>query len=444
MNSKASNDTFRLDAMCGAISRRNFIKGSGVALGAGAVSLGFAPTIHAQSSNHKTLVYIFLRGAMDGLSLVVPSGNGADAGIYRSKRNATRMDSGDSNAARRPIALNGVSDFGLHPTCTGFRDLFNSGDLAIIQAVGHLQASTYTRSHFDAQEQVDLGTPGVQSSVTGWIARHLASTPDLVGNAIFNALSAGGSPAQSVQGWSDAVTLNNTGNFHPDTSDTTFARTHLEALRSMYTGGSDLDIAATAAVGAVDMVSNIDFNAYVPGGGVTYPDTGIARNLRLIATLIRRPNIGLSAATLDVGGWDTHNNQGVFEYGGYYNNVRELSAAITAFYRDLAGSGFGNRVGIVVQTEFGRQITENESQGTDHGLANPMFVIGGAVNGGMYGQFPGLNSAGGNTPGDAVRPTTDFRQVLATVVDKMLGNPNAEAIFNQPEAPFTYTPMTFA
>lgn len=443
MNIKASNDTCRLDAMCGSLSRRSFIKGSGVALGAGAVSLGFAPALHAQASNHKTLVYIFLRGAMDGLSLVVPIGNGTDAAIYRSRRNATRMDGSDSNAARRPIALPGHS-FGLHPTCTGFKELWDLNKLAIVQAAGHLQSTTYTRSHFDAQEQVELGTPGVQSSVTGWIARHLGTAPDLVGSAIFNALSAGGTPAQSVQGWSDAVTLSNTGNFHPDTSDTTFARTHLEALRAMYTGGSDLDVAATAAVAAVDMVSGINFNTYVPGGGVTYPDTGIGRNLRLIATLIRRPDIGLSAATVDVGGWDTHNSQGVFEYGGYYNNVRDLSAAITAFYKDLAGSGFGNRVAIVMQSEFGRQVTENESQGTDHGLANPMFVIGGGVTGGMYGQFPGLHSTGNNTPGDAVRPTTDFRQVLATVVDRLLANPNAESIFSQPGAPFTYTPMAFA
>ena len=440
MDSKASqHDTCRLDAMCGSISRRNFLRGSGAALGAGAVSIGFAPQLMAQSATTaKTLVYIFLRGAMDGLSCVVPIGSGTDAQIYRTKRNSTRMDGSDSNATRRPIALPGGL-FGLHPAMTGFKELWDLDRLAIIHGAGHLPVATQTRSHFDAQEQIELGTPGVQSSVTGWLARHMQTTPDLVGSAIFNAIAAGGSPPQSLQGWSDAVTLSSTGSFHPDTSDTTFARTHLEALRSMYTGGSDLDTAATAAVGAVDLVNGINFNDYVPGGGVTYPDNGIGRSLRLIATLMRR-NLGLSVATLDVGGWDTHNNQGVFEFGGYYNNVRDLSNAVTAFYKDLAASGFASRVGIVLQSEFGRQVTENESQGTDHGLGNPMFVIGGGVNGGMYGEFPGLSAL----VGDAVRPTTDFRRVLATVVDRLMGNPDAEAIFDDPDAPFTYTPMNFA
>ena len=430
----------RLDSLCGHLSRRNFLRGSSAAIGAAAtVSIGFAPQVMAQSAaTTKTLVYVFLRGAMDGLSLVVPIGNGTDAGIYRAARNSTRMDGNDGNVARRPIALPGGA-FGLHPATTGLKQLWDADRLAIIQGAGHLEPATYTRSHFDAQEQIEFGTPGVQSSVTGWLARHMETAPDLIDSAIFSAIAAGGSPPQSLQGWSKAVTLSSTGSFHPNAGGT-FARTHLDALRAMYAGnGNDLDVAATKAVEAVDLVNGINFNDYVPGGGVTYPDTGIGRNLKLIATLMRR-NMGLSTATLDVGGWDTHNNQGVFEFGGYYNNVRDLSAGLTAFYNDLSASGFADRVAIVVQSEFGRQVTENESQGTDHGLGNPMLVIGGGVNGGFYGEFPGLS----NLPGDAVRPTTDFRQVLATVVDRLMGNPNAEEIFNDPDAPFTYAPMNFA
>lgn len=441
------DSTARLDHMCGAITRRNFLRGTGgAALGATAgVSLSFAPQLMAQSAtNAKTLVYVFLRGAMDGLSFVVPTGNDANGQAYRAKRNQTRMVPDDGDVRRRPIVIktgNTTHPFGLHPAATGFAELWSKNKLAIVQACGHLPVSTQTRSHFDAQEQIELGTPGVLSSTNGWLARHLATTPDLVDNAIFNAIAAGGSPPSSLLGWSDAVTLSSTGNFHPNPNHT-FTRTSLDAVRAMYTGGSDLDVAAQAAFGAVDMVSTIDFNGYTPGGGAVYPDTGIGRNLRLIATLMRQ-NMGLSAATVDVGGWDTHNGQGVFEYGGYYNNVRDLTNAITAFYKDLSNNytagGFADRVAIVVQSEFGRQVTENESQGTDHGLGNPMFIIGGKVKGGLYGGDVEL----ANLSGDAVRPKVDFRQVLGTVVDKLMGNAEAGNIFNQPESPFTYSPMGF-
>lgn len=184
----------------------------------------------------------------------------------------------------------------------------------------------------------------------------------------------------------------------------------------------------------------LDFGGYVPGGGVTYPNTGVANNLKLIATLIRA-NIGLNVATVDVGGWDTHNSQGVFEYGGFHNLVRDLSAALTAFYRDMKGAGFHQRVAVVVQTEFGRQVTENASAGTDHGLAYPMFILGGKVKGGWHGQFPSLAQA--NTPGDAVKPMVDFRQVLATVSDKLVGNTDPEGVFHSADSPFSYSPMGF-
>lgn len=432
----------RLDGVIAAgLSRRDFLRSAGIAAGAASLSVSFAPQARVKGGGNKTLVYVFLRGAMDGLSLVVPINSGTDAQLYRSKRSVTRLTIDDENAARRPMQLS--SAFGLHPAATGFKQLWDEDSLAIVHAVGHLSPDTYTRSHFDAQEQIELGTPGVQTSPTGWLARYL-DTSILVPGAVFNALSAAGSPPQSLLGWADAVTLSSTGSFRPNTgAGDVYLPTHMASLRNLYGGSEGLDVAAQAALNAVELVNEgIDFNGYVPGGGVTYPNTGIGNNLKLIATLMRE-EIGLSAATLDVGGWDTHNGQGVHEFGGYYNNVRDLSAALTAFYQDLAGSGFADRVAIVVQSEFGRQITENESQGTDHGLGNPMLVIGGGVAGGaFYGTFPGLAAA--QTEGDAVRPTTDFRQVLATVVDRLMGNPNAEAIFDDPDAPFAYTPMTFA
>lgn len=438
MTHQYCNDRSRINAMLDGMTRRDFLRNSGIAAGAAAgVSIAFSPAAEAQSAQSiKTLVYVFLRGAMDGLSFVVPIGDGADAVTYRQRRNSTRMSITDSDTARRPLTLNGGQPFGLHPAATGLRTLFNENRLAIVQGAGHLDPATYNRSHFDAQEQVELGTPGLQSFTFGWLAKHLATTTRLP-SAIFNAVAAASTPPQSLQGWTESVTLNNTNGFHPDPNHT-YSRTHLHGLRAMYAGSGDLDLAARAAVDAVDTIGAVNFGAYVPGGGASYPNTGIGNNLKLIATLMRQ-NIGLNVACVDTGGWDTHNNQGVFSGGGFFNLVQQLSEALTAFYRDLAGSGFGDRVAVVVQTEFGRQVTENSSAGTDHGLACPMLVLGGKVKGGWYGEFPGLAT----TPGDAVRPTVDFRRVLATTIDKLIGNTDPQGVFHSAASPFTYSPMGF-
>lgn len=422
-----------IDAMCGKLSRRSFLRGTGIAAGAAAVNLTFSPEAKAAGPT-KTLVYVFLRGGIDGLSMVVPIG-GAHLGHYLDARGDTelRLDSSDAN--RRPIALPG-NEWGLHQRAAGLKQIWDAGRLAIVHAAGHLDPLTYTRSHFDAQEQIELGTPGVQSSQNGWLARHLATTPLLQNDAIFSALVSSSNPPVSVAGWPDVATLDSTNSFHPDPNGT-YARTHLASLRTLYPGNGDLDIAAMSAVNAVDLIASINLTTYTPGGGITYPNTGIGNRMRLVAQLMRQ-NIGISVATVDYGGWDTHNEQ----FFGYANSMGELSDALRAFFFDLQGAGRGNDVTVVVQSEFGRQITENADRGTDHGLGNPMLVLGGEVIGGFYGTFPGLATA--QRVGDAVRPTTDFRQVLATVVDRLMDNPNVDAVFDEPQSPFSYVPLGFA
>jgi uncharacterized protein (DUF1501 family) len=427
----------RLDEMCRRLSRRDFLRGSGAALaGTAAVNLSFAPTAaKAATLPTKTLVYVFLRGGMDGLSMVVPTG-GVDVGHYLTARNDTELRLDHPDPSRVPIALPG-QNFGLHPAATGLKQLWDLDKLAIVHAAGHLQPSTYTRSHFDAQEQIELGTPGSMASQSGWLARHLATTPMLQQDAIFTALVSASNPPSSVNGWTDVATLDSTGGFTPDAG--AYGPTHLAALRSLYAGGGDLDHAATAAVDAVQLISSLDLNGYVPGGGVVYPQTGIGADLQLVAQLMRL-NLGIAVATVDYGGWDTHNGQ----RNDFANRAREISDALSAFYRDLAGAGRANDVAIVVQSEFGRQVTENADFGTDHGLGAPMFVIGGNVDGGFYGDFPGLNPQT-QTVGDAVRPSTDFRQVLATAIAQLVDNPHVEQIFDDAQAPaFTYARMGFA
>jgi uncharacterized protein (DUF1501 family) len=429
--------TARLDDMCCKLSRRAFLRGSGAAAvaGAAAVNLAFSPTANAGTLPTKTLVYVFLRGGMDGLSMVVPTG-GPDLGHYLAARNETAMRLDSNDTTRVPIALPG-QNWGLHTAAAGLKQLWDLDKLAIVHAAGHLHPNTYTRSHFDAQEQIELGTPGSMASQSGWLARHLASTPLLQQDAIFSALVSASNPPSSISGWTDVATLDSTGGFTPDGG--AYGPTHLAALRSLYAGTGDLDHAATAAVDAVQLIASLSLGNYVPGGGVTYPNTGIASDLQLVAQLMRL-NLGIAVATVDYGGWDTHNGQR-FDFA---NRARELSEALSAFYRDLAGAGRANDVAIVVQTEFGRQVTENADQGTDHGLGAPMFVIGGNVNGGLYGDFPGLNPLT-QTVGDAVRPATDFRQVLATAIAQLVDNPNVEEIFDDPQAPpFTYARMGFA
>lgn len=416
----------------GGISRRGFLTGLGLGMAAASLPIGiaFSPTARAGTAQH-TIIYLFLRGGIDGLSLVPPT-DGVDRGFYVDARDRTLIPVSGTNAAL-PLS----AQFGLHPFCTDLHALFNEGRLAIVQGAGH-PPGTFTRSHFDAQEQIELGTPGAQLANQGFLSKHLASTPLLDAEAVFTAMVSGSNPPVSLGGWPDVATLGSTSSFHPNSG--TYGRTHLASLRALYPGLGELDLAARAAVDAVDLVNSLDLGNYTPGGGVVYPNTGLANSLRLVAQLIRQ-DLGLAVATLDFGGWDTHNSQNVLsETSGFGQRVRELSQALAAFYRDLAGAGRGNEVTIVVQSEFGRQVKENANFGTDHGLATPMLVLGGRVVGGLYGSFNGLAPA--QRLGDSLVPTVDFRQVLATVIDRFAGNPNIDQVFADPG--FSYVPMGFA
>jgi uncharacterized protein (DUF1501 family) len=435
-----------LDELKAALTRRQFLKLSGATAGVASMNLSFVPKVFAGGSGQKVIVYLFLRGGIDGLSLLPPI-SGPDYGHLVDARNSgrTRVDINDGDPARRPIPLANGQNLGLHPYCQGLAGIYTDGGLAIVQAAGH-PPNTFTRSHFDAQEQIELGQPlvvdgsGQALPSNGWLTRYLANSPSVPApGAIFTAMVSNNTPPVSLGGWSDVATLDSPDNFMPNTG--TFGDTHLVVLNSLYGGGGELDIAAGAALDAIDLINGIDFDSYVPGGNVTYPNTSEGNDLKLIAQLIRQ-DLGIAAATLDVGGWDTHNNQNSLnEFNGFGQNVRELSEALTAFYRDLEGSGYINDVAVVVQSEFGRQVKENASFGTDHGLGNPMLVLGGGVNGGqVYG--PTLGIAPADRIGDSLVPLTDFRNVLAEVAGGLLGHPDVEGIFADPS--WTYSPVGFS
>ncbi len=411
------------------LPRRQFLAG-GTAAGAAVagVGLGFAQRAQAGvNAQTKLLVYIFLRGGMDGLSFVIPT-EGANHTNYFNARQATYVEPSNTLDLFN-------SGFGLHPNCIDLHQIRNR--CAFIHAVGH-PLNALTRSHFDAQEEIELGTPGSQTAQNGFLARYL-ETISHDPEAIFTAMASSSNTPVSLNGYPDVANIDSPGGFSPNTGR--YADTHLTMLREMYNGAGELDLAGQATVDAVDLINSFDLDNYNSADGANpYPNTSIGNDLALIAQLWGL-NLGISVATLDRGGWDTHNQQNTLPTNfGYGRNIREVSEAVRAFYSDLAARGRANDVAIVIQSEFGRQVSENGNQGTDHGFANPMVVINGQINGGMYGTFPGI--AINQREGDAVVPTTDFRDVHSSVIDRIFdGGSDIGTIF--PDASYNYSPIAF-
>ena len=211
---------------------------------------------------------------------------------------------------------------------------------------------------------------------------------------------------------------------------------HAEAIGNMYSGNSALDLSVSGAMDTLSIISALDLDNYVPAGGVVYPDNNFGRQLSLIAQLLKE-DLSINVATADLGGWDTHNGQGDAGGGYFFTKIAEMSNGIHAMWSDIKASGLGQQVIIIVHSEFGRRARQNgdNGSGTDHGSGNVMFVIGGRVNGGQfYGSFRGLNpSPEQGAPqqlfgGEDVWPEVDFRQVYATIVKEVLGNPNIDQV----------------
>ncbi len=396
-------------------SRRKFIGGSASVLAtASGLQMGFAQAALPAGSRGKTLVYLFLRGGIDGLNLVIPR-TGTHRSEYEMKRPNIQVPVSGDGAMHN---LNG--QFGLHGSANGLKALYDAGKLAVVHAVG-MPEGTGSRSHFDSQEMYELGTPGDLSTATGWLARHMISTPGLVEEAAIPSLSTNSSSPTSLLGDNTAMTLDSVSGFHPNAGR--YGNEHLDALADIYTGTSSLDYAVTQSIETINMLGQI--NVEVPD---FYPDTSLADDLGLISGMIKM-NVGLQVAAVDFGGWDTHNGQGN-DGGGYFaGRVQILSEAIEAFMTDLASYGLDNDVVLVVQSEFGRRVRENGNQGTDHGTANPMLVVGGRVQGGVvYGSFPGIGDDDLYLNTD-LRVTTDFREVLGDIVVNFMKNPNLDVVF---------------
>ena len=407
------------------ITRREFLRiGCSAAIAALAGgrlhSLAFAAAEAVNNDTADILIHIFLRGGIDGLNFCVPY---ADSN-YVTARPTIRIK--PPNQTRGALDLNG--QFGLHPAAGPLHDLYRSGVLGIVLATG---LPDPTRSHFDAMAMMERGTPGNKYISTGWIARHLASVSNVGSNELPVVVTQSDAPAVLL-GYTDTATIPSLSNFQYsgrwDMID--FQRI---AMRSLYSGTGWLYQAGTQALDISDRIAAVS-TSYTPEFGAEYPNNTFGNALKLVAQLIKA-ELGLRIASVDYGGWDTHEYQGDDGQGYFADLVTTLARGLYAFYVDL--TNYANRITIVVMSEFGRRLKQNASGGTDHGHGNIMLVLGGNVNGGLYGQWPGL-APEQLDEGKDLAITTDYRLVLSEIVMRRLMNPSLNYVF--PNGP-AYRPL---
>jgi uncharacterized protein (DUF1501 family) len=365
----------------------------------------------APTTRKKILIAIFQRGAVDGLNMVVPY---ADPAYYAARPSIAIPKPGMSEGAA--IDLDGY--FGLHPSLRVLKPLWDRKQLSIVEACGSPDA---TRSHFDAQDYMESGTPGVKSTPDGWLNRAL---PSEVRPSPVRAVSMTPDLPRCLRGSRPALAIENLNAFK--IADARMAG----AFETMYRNAADpvLDSTGSETFEAVGMVRAIQRRPYTPGNGAQYPNGRLGQSLKQIACLIKA-NVGLEVAFTDVSGWDTHVNEvGDQPHLGHLSNLlRNFGDSLAAFSQDM-----GDRmedISLVTMSEFGRTVHENGDRGTDHGHANVMFVLGGAVKGGrVVGNWPGL-APDQLYEGRDLTVTTDFRDVLSEVITRQTQNHDLTAIF---------------
>ncbi len=399
------------------VTRRTFLKGM-VGTGALLLSRPLFPNLpfvaFAQTPREvDTLVVIFLRGGMDSLAAIVPVGEGA---AFYDRRSQTAVPES------RVIDLDGF--FGFHPALGRLEDIYRGGHLAVVHAAGSPDPS---RSHFDAMEYMERGTPGVRVTETGWLTRHLQSVP-WTNDSPFRAVAMGALLPSSLQGPEASLALESLDGFELNVPD--HLRPDLEnGLRELY---RNVGAGPAFQREAESVFSTMrDLRRMADGGGLErgnsgalgYPETSFGQALRQVAQLIRA-DVGLEVACVDLGGWDTHEEQGGVE-GQFADLLSELGAGLAAFYEDVAERS--NRLTVVTMSEFGRKLEENASGGTDHGRGGSMLVMGGGVSGGVHTVWPSLTPAALDDGDLAI--TTDFRDVLSEILVQRLQNPSVDSVF---------------
>ena len=400
-----------------AITRRAFMRNGAMAVvGTSAIPSFLTRSVMAQTaaiaSGKKKLVVLFQRGAADGLNIVVPY---AENSYYQ-------MRPSIAIPQNQIIDLDG--HFGLHPALASFKPMWDQKQLAIVHACGSPDMS---RSHFDAQDYMESGTPGIKSTTDGWLNRAL-QVENLRGAqpTPFRAVALGTQVPRTLQGKVPAVAVNNLNDFAVGGRNPA-AQPLANSFEAMYddTVNAVLHGTGEETFDAIKMLKAANPARYTPAAGANYPNGPFGNSLKQIAQLLKA-NLGVEAAFADIGGWDTHQNQGSVN-GQLANRLREFSSAISAFWTDMGNDT--ENITIVTMSEFGRTARQNGTGGTDHGHANAMFVIGGNVRGGrVYGRWPGIAPEQLNEGRD-LAVTTDFRQVLGEAAYKTLSSHNLNAVF---------------
>ncbi|HEX7959910.1 MAG TPA: DUF1501 domain-containing protein [Terriglobales bacterium] len=410
-----------------AITRRVFMKGGAMALVGTSVIPSFLTRAalgmdRALGNGKKRLVVLFQRGAADGLNIVVPHGEQA----YYSMRPSIAIPR-PQNGKESAIDLDGF--FGLHPSMASFKPLWDQGHLAIIHAAG---SPDNTRSHFDAQDYMESGTPGVKATEDGWLNRALR---DAAANAAaktsaqvspFRAVALSTALPRALAGTVPAVAINNINEFGIGGRNPAVAPV-ASSFEAMYEQSVDSVLHGTGqeTFDAVRMLKAADPSKYTPAPNANYPRGRFGDSLRQLAQLLKA-DLGIEVAFADIGGWDHHVNEGSTQ-GQLARLLGEFSQSIAAFWNDLGD--LGQDTVLVSMSEFGRTARQNGTGGTDHGHANVMFVGGGPVKGGkVYGRWPGLDQSQ-LYEGRDLALTTDFRTVLGEMVYRHLGNHDLQTVF---------------
>jgi uncharacterized protein (DUF1501 family) len=410
------------------IDRRAFFKAGGLSLlyfGAG--SLGGPPFLArtalatpgpGSSRRRRVLVSIFQRGAMDGVAAVPPLGEEALLGRLR-----PRLAMPGARAAGEDRVIDLGCGFGLHPALGPLESLWKESRLAIVHQVG---SPDPTRSHFDAQDYMETGTPGRKGTGSGWLNRvcgELGHEP-----TPFRALAMTAALPRSLYGEQPAIAVARLEDLAvrlPGAERAAaVAGKGFEALYEQ-TSQELLRDAGADTFQAVALLGDLNLESYRPAGGVTYPRSPLGDSLRQIALMVKA-EVGLEVAFAETGGWDTHVQQGTIA-GGFGRRADDLARSIAAFWHDLGP--YQDDVVVTTMTEFGRTVRENGSGGTDHGHGSCLFVLGNRVDGGkVHGSFGGLDPDQLHEGRD-LPVTTDFRSVFSELAAAHLGADTPQTLF---------------
>ncbi|MGH1365380.1 MAG: DUF1501 domain-containing protein [Calditrichia bacterium] len=406
------------------ISRRAFLKAGGLALfslSVGGTPLFLSRTAQAAENlsgyrRRNTLVTIFQRGAMDGLMAVSPLN---DPRLLKLRPNLGMTAA--KSAERRLLELDG--NFGLHPSFASLKRFYDEERLAIVHGIG---SPNNTRSHFDAQDYMETGTPGDKGTSSGWLNRAIG----LMGHEAtpFQAVSMTPAMPRALYGNNAAIALTDLNDFKLSGRQArAVVQSAGKSIEELYrqTTQDLLKESGKDSFDAIRTISDIEINGYKPANGAKYPTSPLGKNLKQIAILVKA-DVGLEVAFAESNGWDTHVRQGTAT-GSFARRADDLADCINAFWTDLGV--YQDNVTLMTMTEFGRTVAENGSVGTDHGRASCMFVLGNNVEGGqIYGGIPELD-VDALEDGRDLPVQIDFRSLFTEVAVKHLRVKNQAALF---------------